>query len=45
MQILTLEPWIGMNLLVRLEHVLEKNEDPQLSKPVTVDLQVINKLN
>lgn len=40
-QILTLEPWIGMNFLLRLEHVLEKNEDPNLSKPVTVNLKGI----
>lgn len=38
-QILTLEPWIGMSILLRLEHVLEKDEDPSLSQPVIVDLQ------
>ncbi|XP_068085422.1 lysosomal alpha-mannosidase-like [Anabrus simplex] len=38
-QILTLEPWKDGTLLLRLEHILEKGEDPQLSKPVTVDLQ------
>ncbi|KAF2897558.1 hypothetical protein ILUMI_08618 [Ignelater luminosus] len=38
-QILTLEPWYGMNFLLRLEHVLERNEDPNLSKPVTVNLK------
>ncbi|XP_067010796.2 lysosomal alpha-mannosidase isoform X2 [Anabrus simplex] len=38
-QILTLEPWKNGTLLLRLEHILEKGEDPQLSKSVTVDLQ------
>ncbi|XP_968354.2 lysosomal alpha-mannosidase [Tribolium castaneum] len=37
-QLLTLEPWSDGTLLVRLEHVLEKNEDENLSKEVTVDL-------
>lgn len=39
MQILTLEPWHAMYFLLRLEHVLEKYEDPKLSQPVTVDLK------
>ncbi|KAF5294473.1 hypothetical protein FQR65_LT01599 [Abscondita terminalis] len=39
--ILTLEPWIGSSYLLRLEHYLEKNDDPILSKPVTVDLKEI----
>jgi lysosomal alpha-mannosidase len=39
-QILTLEPWKDGILLVRLEHVLEKDEDANLSKEVTVDLSV-----
>ncbi|KAJ8919646.1 hypothetical protein NQ315_006173, partial [Exocentrus adspersus] len=38
-QILTLEPWKGFSLLLRLEHILEKDEDNLLSKPVTVNLQ------
>lgn len=38
-QILTLEPWKGNTFLLRLEHVLEINEDPVLSKPITVDLK------
>jgi lysosomal alpha-mannosidase len=37
-QILTLEPWKDGILLLRLEHVLEKDEDANLSKEVTVDL-------
>lgn len=38
-QILTLEPWIASSFLLRLEHVLEKDEDPSLSQPAIVDLQ------
>lgn len=38
-QILTLEPWIGASILLRLEHVLEKGEDPSLSQPAIIDLQ------
>ncbi|KAF5279397.1 hypothetical protein FQA39_LY05507 [Lamprigera yunnana] len=38
-QILTLEPWMGFKNLLRFEHVLEKHEDPVLSKPVTIDLR------
>ncbi|KAI4469630.1 alpha-mannosidase [Holotrichia oblita] len=38
-QILTLEPWKADTFLLRLEHVLEKSEDPILSQPVTVDLK------
>ncbi|KRT79202.1 glycoside hydrolase, partial [Oryctes borbonicus] len=39
-QILTLEPWkvTEKSILLRLEHVLEKNEDPTLSETVTVNL-------
>ncbi|RZC32449.1 lysosomal alpha-mannosidase [Asbolus verrucosus] len=37
-QILTLEPWDDGTLLLRLEHLLEKGEDENLSKEVTVDL-------
>ncbi|GJQ83733.1 hypothetical protein Trydic_g20609 [Trypoxylus dichotomus] len=38
-QILTLEPWKANTFLLRLEHVLEKNEDPILSQPATVSLK------
>lgn len=38
-QILTLEPWIGATILLRLEHILEKDEDPLLSQPAIIDLQ------
>lgn len=38
-QILTLEPWMGASILFRLEHVLEKGEDPSLSQPAIIDLQ------
>lgn len=38
-QILTLEPWKGFSFLLRLEHILEKGEDADLSKPVIVNLQ------
>ena len=38
--ILTLEPWREHELLLRLEHIMEKDEDPELSKPVIVDLKV-----
>ncbi|ERL87070.1 hypothetical protein D910_04471 [Dendroctonus ponderosae] len=37
--ILTLEPWADYTYLLRLEHIFEKNEDPELSSPVTVNLQ------
>ncbi|PSN50204.1 Lysosomal alpha-mannosidase [Blattella germanica] len=37
--ILTLEPWKENELLLRLEHIMEKDEDPELSKPVNVNLQ------
>nr|XP_008200004.1 PREDICTED: lysosomal alpha-mannosidase [Tribolium castaneum] len=36
--LLTLEPWDDDTVLLRLEHVLEKGEDDNLSKDVTVDL-------
>lgn len=39
-QLLTLEPWTDNTVLVRLEHILEKNEDENLSQKVTVDLSV-----
>ncbi|XP_069699538.1 lysosomal alpha-mannosidase-like [Periplaneta americana] len=35
-QILTLEPWKEQTLLLRLEHILEQNEDTELSKPTEV---------
>ncbi|KAJ8919725.1 hypothetical protein NQ315_006253 [Exocentrus adspersus] len=38
--LLTLESWGGGNsLLIRLEHILENDEDPNLSREVTVDLK------
>nr|CAD7429112.1 unnamed protein product [Timema monikensis] len=37
--LLTLEPWADKRLLVRLEHILEKNEDSDLSQEVNIDLQ------
>jgi len=36
---LTLEPWKGRSLLLRLEHLQDKEDDPQLSKPATVSLK------
>ncbi|KAJ8951630.1 hypothetical protein NQ318_012300 [Aromia moschata] len=38
--LLTLENWIGdeNKILLRLEHILEKDEDPNLSKEVEVDI-------
>ena len=38
--VLTLEPWKGKSLLLRLEHFVEKGEDHELSKVATVDVQV-----
>lgn len=38
---MTLEPWIGFSFLLRLEHILEKEEDSTLSQPVTINLQDI----
>ena len=39
--ILTLEPWDdGENVLVRVEHFLEANDDPELSKPASLPLRV-----
>ncbi|XP_034247479.1 lysosomal alpha-mannosidase-like isoform X2 [Thrips palmi] len=37
--VLTLEPWKGKSLLLRLEHFVEKGEDHELSKEVTVNVQ------
>ncbi|XP_055596638.1 lysosomal alpha-mannosidase-like isoform X1 [Uranotaenia lowii] len=39
--LLTFEPWKDNSLLVRFEHLLEKNEDPTYSKPVRFNLQDI----
>lgn len=36
---MTLEPWRENSYLVRFEHLLEKNEDMNYSKPVTFDLK------
>jgi lysosomal alpha-mannosidase len=38
--ILTLEPWKAQTFLLRLEHIYEKNEHPEFSKPATVNLKV-----
>lgn len=38
---MTFEPWKGNSTLIRFEHILEKNEDAELSKPVTIDLTKI----
>jgi len=38
--VLTLEPWKSKSLLLRLEHFVEKGEDHELSKEVTVNVQV-----
>lgn len=35
---MTFEPWNDSSFLVRFEHILEKNEDPELSKPVSFNL-------
>lgn len=37
--LLTLEPWLNGTLLLRLEHMYEKQESEHLSSPVTVDLE------
>ncbi|XP_054258367.1 lysosomal alpha-mannosidase isoform X2 [Macrosteles quadrilineatus] len=42
-QILTLEPWKGTTFLLRLEHVLEKDDDKSAADPVIVNLQEIFK--
>lgn len=39
--VLTLEPWKGKSLLLRLEHFVEKGEDHELSKVASVDIQDI----
>ena len=38
--LLTLETYKAGQLLIRLEHQYEANEDPELSQPVEVNLQV-----
>lgn len=35
---MTFEPWKDGTFLIRFEHLLEKNEDPELSKPVRFNL-------
>ena len=37
--LLTLEPWKSGGVLIRFEHILEKNEDTEYSLPVTFNLQ------
>ncbi|XP_065340981.1 lysosomal alpha-mannosidase [Cloeon dipterum] len=37
--LLTLEPWKGRSLLLRLEHLQNRDDDEVLSKPVTVSLK------
>jgi len=36
--LMTYEPWRANSFLIRFEHILEKNEDPQLSLPVSFNL-------
>lgn len=38
MYLLSFEPWKDSSFLIRFEHILEKNEDPELSKPVQFNL-------
>lgn len=35
---MTFEPWKEGSVLIRLEHILEKDEDPALSKPTRINL-------
>lgn len=37
--LLTLEPWKDNSVLIRFEHILESNEDPQYSKSVTFNFK------
>lgn len=39
-QILTLEPWKGGSVLLRLEHIFESGESGKYSIPVDVNIQV-----
>lgn len=36
--LMSFEPWKDGSFLIRFEHLLEKNEDPLLSKPVRFNL-------
>lgn len=36
---MTLEPWKENSILVRFEHILEANEDPEYSKPAMFNLK------
>jgi len=38
--ILTLEPWKGDTILLRLEHLFEVGEAQQMSQPVEINIQV-----
>lgn len=35
---MTFEPWIDGQFLIRFEHILEKDEDSELSKPIRFNL-------
>lgn len=37
--LLTLEPWKDNSILIRFEHILETNEDPEYSKPVSFNFK------
>lgn len=39
--LMTLEPWKENSILVRFEHILEANEDPEYSKPAKFNLKDI----
>ncbi|XP_055923548.1 lysosomal alpha-mannosidase isoform X2 [Eupeodes corollae] len=39
--LMTFEPWHQNEILIRFEHILEKDEDPEYSKPVTFYLKDI----
>lgn len=40
---MSFEPWHEDELLIRFEHLLEKGEDPEYSKPVTFNLRDVLK--